>query len=282
MRGPLINAPELRESLGSVTLFDVRWSLADPDGGRDAYLAGHIPTALFVDLERDLCGDGAGRHPLPTPAEFGSTLGRLGLEGRTDVVVYDDASGSVAARMWWMLSAIGHRGSVRILDGGWPSWTDAGFDVATDDVTPASTAYPTPLGFQSVVDRAEVEAMSRGDHRPGPVPLLLDGRTPERYRGEHEPVDPKAGHIPGALNLPWQQNIDSDGRFLAPGTLRRTYVALGAERRPTIVSCGSGVTSCHLALAMSIAGLPRPRLYVGSFSDWASADLPVIEGPDSG
>ncbi|MGH8912148.1 MAG: sulfurtransferase [Acidimicrobiia bacterium] len=277
MRGPLISVPELRESLGRVALFDVRWNLEDPSAGRQRYLSGHVPTAVFVDLDRDLAGvDGPGRHPLPTAAEFAVTLGNLGVSSHTDVVVYDDAGGGVAARMWWMLRAIGHRGSARVLDGGWQAWADSGFETAIDDTQPAAVAYPTPhRGFRGVVDREEVAAAA-GSH------LLFDARSPERYRGEFEPVDPRAGHIPSAINTPWQANLASDGRLLDAGTIRRRFEALGAERTPVIVSCGSGVNSCHIALAMEIAGLPRPKLYVGSFSDWARTELAVVEGPDPG
>lgn len=281
MRGPLISAPELRASLNQVALFDVRWSLANPDAGRDDYRAGHIPTAVFVDLEADLCGEGPGRHPLPSATRFATTLGLLGVGSHTDVVVYDDVSGSVAARMWWMIRAIGHRGTVRVLDGGVQAWTEAGFDIESGEVAAAPVHYPTPpRDFRDVVTTDELaELMLKGSGRR---PLLIDGRAPERYRGEHEPVDPKAGHIPGAVNLPWQATVAADGGFADAGALRQRFVDLGAETRPVIVACGSGVTSCHLALAMHIAGFPRPRVYIGSFSAWADTDLPVNQGPDPG
>jgi thiosulfate/3-mercaptopyruvate sulfurtransferase len=269
----LVSVPELHEELGDVALFDVRWSLADPHGGRDAYRAGHVPGAVFVDLEGDLCGprDGGGRHPLPAPGAFAATLGRLGLTPRSDVVVYDDSSGAVASRMWWMLRSIGHRGGVRILDGGWRAWHEAGFDIETGDVVPAAGAYPPPPhGFAGV---APMEAIGSTANQ-----LLLDARSPERFRGEHEPVDPRAGHIPGAVNLPWQSLVAPDGRMRDATDLRRRLTALGADRRPVVVSCGSGVTSCHLALALELAGLPRPLLYVGSFSEWARTDRRVEGG----
>lgn len=275
MRGPLISVPELREALGRVALFDIRWDLEDPAAGRQRYLDGHISTAVFVDLDRDLsAADGPGRHPLPTTAEFAATLGKLGVGSHTDVVVYDDAGGGVAARMWWMLGAIGHRGTVRLLDGGWTAWAGSGFENSTEDTQPAAVSYPTSLsGFRGVVDRIEVAAAASSH-------LLFDARSPERYRGEFEPVDPRAGHIPRAINTPWRANLAPDGRLLDAGALRRRYQALGADRTPAIVSCGSGVSSCHIALAMEIAGLPRPKLYVGSFSDWVASDGPVVEGPD--
>ena len=275
MRGPLITVPELHQALGSVALFDIRWSLADPAAGRSRYLAGHIPTAVFIDLETDLVGEGPGRHPLPVPADLAATLGRLGVGSHSDVVTYDDVSGSVAARLWWMLRAIGHRGTARVLDGGWQAWADSGFETATDDVVPAATNYPVPAGgFRGVIDRHDVAATGRH--------VLLDARTPERYRGEQEPIDPKAGHVPGATNIPWQSNVAGDGRMLSAGTLRERFRQAGAERKPVVVSCGSGVNACHLALAIEIAGLPRPRLYAGSFSDWARSDSPVATGPEPG
>lgn len=272
MSSPLVSASELHESLSQVQLFDLRWDLGDPLAGKARYLDGHIPGAIFVDLERDLTADtGPGRHPLPAPTDFATTLGRLGVSAHSDVVVYDDAGGSVAARMWWMLDALGHRGTVRLLDGGWQAWEQAGYQVSTRDVVPAPVSYPRPPGdYRGTIDREGLSAA--GGH------LLLDARSPERYRGEEEPVDPRPGHIPGAINAPWQDNLDDDGHFRAAAELRRRYESLGANRRPVIVSCGSGVTSCHLALALEVAGLPRARLYPGSFSDWSHSDLPVEEG----
>lgn len=273
MSHPLISVPELHEGLSQIQLFDLRWDLSDPQAGKARYLDGHIPGAVFVDLERDLTSDtGPGRHPLPAPADFATTLGRLGVAARSDVVAYDDAGGSVAARLWWMLEALGHRGRVRLLDGGWQAWEEAGYEISTEDVVPAPVTYPRPPDdYRGTIDREAVS--SARSH------LLLDARSPERYRGEHEPVDPRAGHIPGAVNTPWQGNLGDDGRFRDPTELRRRYETLGADRRPVIVSCGSGVTSCHLALALELAGLPRAQLYPGSFSDWSRSDLPVAEGP---
>lgn len=276
MSHPLITAPELHENLAGVSLFDIRWDLTDPEAGRRRYLGGHIPGAVFVDLDTDLSAEkGPGRHPLPDPATFAATLGRLGVGPGSSVVVYDDAGGGIAARMWWMLHAIGHRGTARVLDGGFRSWADAGYEVETGDVEAAPVSYPPPhQGYRGTVDRGAVRA--------APGYLLLDARSPERYRGEIEPVDPRPGHIPGAINTPWQASLDEVERFRDATFLRRRFQALGADRRPVVVSCGSGVTACHLALAMEIAGLPRPLLYPGSYSDWSRSDLPVVEGPHPG
>lgn len=275
MTNALISVPELHSKLGEVSLFDIRWQMDDAHAGHRRYLDGHIPTAVFVDLDKDLSAEtGPGRHPLPDAATFATTLSRLGVGPHSDVVVYDDAGGSIAARMWWMLTAIGHRGAVRVLDGGWAAWSDSGYPADNEDVVPGAAAYPVPArGFQGVVDAETVEAMS------GTL-LLLDARAPERYRGEVEPIDPKAGHIPGALSAPWTDNLTPDGHMQDPASLRRHYEALGAGRRPVVTSCGSGVTACHLALALHIGGLPRPSVYIGSFSDWSTAGKPVVEGPN--
>lgn len=276
MTHPLISVPELHEKLSEVALFDVRWELTDPGGGRSRYLSGHIPGAVFVDLDTDLAAShGPGRHPLPAPEEFTATLGRLGVGSYSDVVVYDDAGGSVASRMWWMLRAIGHRGTARVLDGGWQAWADSGYETSREDVLPAAVSYPRPAGgYRGVIDQEGVAA-SR-------THLLLDARAVERYRGEIEPVDPRAGHIPGAVSAPWRGNLEESGRFKDATALRRRYTALGADRRPVIVSCGSGVNATHVALSLELAGLPRPLLYEGSFSDWSRSERPVAEGPHPG
>lgn len=272
MSHPLIEAPELASRRHELVICDGRWELNEPGRGRARFLEGHIPGAVFVDLDTDLSAPGnGGRHPLPTTGQFSGVLGRLGIGGRSDVVVYDDVSGGIAARMWWMLRSIGHRGTVRILDGGWQAWTDAGFPVEKGEATPAVAHYPTPPPRW----RGTVEADGAA------TGLLLDARDPERYRGEFEPVDAVPGHIPGAINLPWKSNL-VDGRLRDATALRQRLEAIGADRRPTIVSCGSGVTACHLALAFDLAGLPAPRLYPGSYSEWSSGERPVATGPDPG
>ena len=246
-------------------IFDLRWSLADPSGGRNAYLAGHVPGAVFVDLDRDLAAPPSmdGRHPLPDPSDFAAALGRLGLTPDDPVVVYDDSGGAVAARLWWMLRAIGHE-RVWVLDGGFQAWVEAGLAVETGEVTPAPAHYPTPAGFRGVATRDDLHDRA-----------LVDARAPERYRGEIEPVDPKAGHIPGAVNRPYTESLDATGRFLPSEDLADRFSDLGD--RP-VVYCGSGVNSCHLALAMVAAGIDMPDVYVGSFSEWSRRDLPVETG----
>jgi thiosulfate/3-mercaptopyruvate sulfurtransferase len=266
MTSPLITADELTSTLDDNALFDVRWSLADSGHGPRAYAEGHIPGAVFVDLDTDLAGPpGEGRHPLPSPASFARTLGRLGLSHGDDVVVYDDAGGTVAARMWWMLWSIGHGGEVRVLDGGIQAWTDAGQPLETDRVVPVPTDYPPFSGFRGVVGHHQLQGR-----------VVADVRAPERYRGDTEPVDPKAGHIPGSVNYPLAGNL-VDGRFRAGPDLAERYRGFPENG---VVACGSGVNACHAALALVIAGRPMPDVYIGSFSDWSRRDLPVATGPE--
>lgn len=266
MTSPLSTVEDLAAVGDQFSIYDLRWSLTDPGHGRNAYAQGHIPGAMFVDLDRDLAAEaGDGRHPLPPIDEFVATLGRLGIGRRTPVVVYDDAAGAVAARMWWMLESIGHEAPVRLLDGGLRAWTEAGLRIETGIVAPSPTTYPPVPGYHGVV---------RHDELAGRV--VADVRAPERYRGEVEPVDPKAGHIPGAVNYPFLGNLE-EGRFLEPGHLSERYRDFPTDG---VVSCGSGVNACHAALALVVAGRPLPDVYVGSFSDWSRRDLPVATGPE--
>lgn len=263
---PLISPDELARDLHLYRVFDLRWSLTDPEHGIEAYSAGHIPGAVFVDLDRDLAArEGDGRHPLPAIEELVRTLGRLGIERDSAVVVYDDMGGAVAARMWWMLHSIGHQGPVRVLDGGLRSWTEAGHPLESGGVEPIPTVYPDVDGYRGVV---------RHDQLGGRV--LADVRAAERYRGEVEPIDPKAGHIPGAINHPFAGNLD-EGRLRAPDDLAERYRDFPGDG---VVYCGSGVNACHGALALVVAGKPMPDVYIGSFSDWSRRDLPVATGPN--
>jgi thiosulfate/3-mercaptopyruvate sulfurtransferase len=263
---PLIDAVELGQRLSEVTLLDLRWSLTDPGYGRKHYRAGHIPDAVFVDLDIDLSAPvGDGRHPLPDPDVFIETLGRLGVGPDDEVVAYDDMAGAVAGRLWWMLRSIGHQRS-RLLDGGLHSWIEQGLPLETGDSVLEPVHYPPVGGFIGVVRFDELEDR-----------IVVDVRAPERYRGETEPVDPKAGHIPGAVSIPLRENLNEGRRFLDPVRLERLFSALGES---PIVSCGSGVNACHTALAMILAGRKMPDIYIGSFSDWSRRDLPVTEGPE--
>jgi thiosulfate/3-mercaptopyruvate sulfurtransferase len=272
----LIAADDLRARLGdpALRLFDVRWWLTDPDRGRHDYLEAHLPGALWVDLATELAAhDGPGRHPLPDPLAFAARMAALGVGDDSDVVVYDDAGGTIAARLWWMLDDLGHH-HVRVLDGGIAAWIAVGGPVTAD--VPAAPAQPGPLHLATrwsrVIDR---EALIP---RLGGV-IVVDARALERYRGDTEPVDPKPGHIPTALSRPASGNLTPDGRFLDVTTLRERFEPLGPD---VVTSCGSGVTACHNALAMRVAGLPDPLLYEGSYSDWSQTGMPVATGDEPG
>jgi thiosulfate/3-mercaptopyruvate sulfurtransferase len=255
-------------------LLDVRWWLTEPDRGHRDYQAGHLPGAVWVDLDTDLTArDGPGRHPLPDPAAFAARMAELGVADDTHVVVYDDVGGMIAARLWWMLDDLGHP-SVRVLDGGFVAWAAAGLPVMTDVPSPAPAAGPLTLSarWSRVIDRDTLAA------RLGSI-ALVDVRAHERYRGDLEPVDRVPGHIPTAVNLPLAGNLARDGRFLDAAGLRARFESLGDE---VVVSCGSGVNACHSALAMRVAGLPDPLLYEGSYSDWTRSEMPVATGDEPG
>jgi len=282
----LISVAELAAELdvparaARLRIADTRWYLLRPGDGRRAYEAGHLPGAAFVDLDTDLSApDGPGRHPLPEPAAFAARMAALGIGGGHRVVAYDDAGGGVAARLWWMLDALGH-GEVDVLDGGLGAWTAAGLPLTTA----APSWPPASLHLASTWPRTiDREGLAAGLGRL----RLLDGRSGERYRGEVEPIDPVAGHIPTAVSAPTGDNLGPDGRFLPAEALRARFVSLGAAESAgasprVVVSCGSGTNACQLALAMRVAGLPDPLLYPGSFSDWSRAGLPVAIGPDPG
>ncbi|TGE23962.1 sulfurtransferase [Hymenobacter aquaticus] len=276
---PLISAPELlqRQQTEHFVLLDAR---SGPEA-RQRYQAAHLPGALFVDLEQDLArptADAAqgGRHPLPPVAEFARLLGCLGITPETPVVVYDDKSGAnAAARVWWMLRGVGHA-AVQVLDGGLPAAQVAGFPLtdAPEQATPAAP-YPASGWHLPIAPVALVrEASATGSH------LIIDVREAARYRGETEPIDLVAGHIPGAVNVPFAGNLDAQGQYRPAPELRAAYEAVLAGRAPeqVIVHCGSGVTACHTLLAFAQAGLEIPKLYVGSWSEWSRNDFPRATG----
>jgi len=251
---PLISTDRLAAVLTDVRVIDVRWSLADPSGGRSGYEAGHIPGAVFVDLDAEITGsEGLGRHPLPTREQFQDAMRRAGVGRDTDVVVYDDAGGSSAARLWWLFKAFGHDG-VAVLDGGLQAWTG--------ELESGTRTYPQGDFEATEIDRSMIATIGEIET----AKVLLDARAPERYRGETEPVDPVPGHIPGAINVFWQSNLREDGVFRSPVELRAAYERFGED---VIVYCGSGVNACHDVLAMEVAGLRRPRVYAGSYSEWS-------------
>jgi thiosulfate/3-mercaptopyruvate sulfurtransferase len=262
----------------ALRIADVRWSLAAPGAGRAAYAEAHLPDAVFVDLDTVLTAPtGPGRHPLPGPDAFVAALAALGIGREHRVVAYDDAGGTVAARLWWMLDVLGHS-RVAVLDGGIDAWRAAGLPLTPDVPSfPPAAAWPdVPAAWPRTIARDELAG------RLGTL-TLLDARAPERYRGEFEPIDPVAGHIPTAISAPTGTFLSSDGRLLATTALAERFAGLGATReRPVVVQCGSGVNACQLALAARAAGLPDPLLYPGSYSDWSRAGLPIATGEAPG
>lgn len=253
-------------------VLDVRWYLNKPGGGRAAYEAGHIPGAVFVDLDVDLSdlnGYGApGRHPLPSVEQFRTRMESLGIGSDTYVVAYDDVGGAVAARMWWMLDNLGHRGGVAVLDGGVTAWVEQGLPLTTEEPHHETASLELADRWTNVIARDELAA------RLGSV-TLLDARSGERYRGEVEPIDRIPGHISSAISAPTMDNLDGSLRFLDQPALIARFARLLADDRPAVNYCGSGTNACHNALAMRLAGLPDPILYVGSYSDWTRSGLPT-------
>jgi thiosulfate/3-mercaptopyruvate sulfurtransferase len=257
--GPLLDVGELAALLGTVTVLDVRYRTGGP-AGPDEYAGGHLPGAPYVDMDTALAAPPGvrGRHPLPDTAVFEGAMRAAGVSAARPVVVYDDWAGHAAARCWWLLRYHGHE-DVRVLDGGWSAWRDAGLPVETGagpDVEPG-TFTAVPGGMQVV---------SAGDVRS--VAVLIDARAAIRYRGETEPIDPVAGRIPGAVNVPTSLNITDSGRFRPAAELREVYTAVGAKDGESVAAyCGSGVTAAHDVLALEIAGI-RAALYPGSWSEW--------------
>lgn len=276
---PLIDAAALQALLQGprhpLLVLDCRFQLSDTEAGRKAYIQGHIPGALYAHLDDDLSGpktpDGRlGRHPLPSPEAWQVTLRRWGVCANTRVVAYDDMGGAMAARLWWLLHWAGHP-AVQVLDGGWPAWLAQGGTVSH---TPA----PHPAPGDVVVQVQPERVLSTADVRAlPPDQWLLDARSPDRFRGENETLDPIGGHIPGATNRFFQLNL-REGRFKPADELHAEFEALLAGRpaQSAVHHCGSGVTACHNLLAMVHAGWPLGRLYAGSWSAWcAQPDAPV-------
>ncbi|HEY6642349.1 sulfurtransferase [Povalibacter sp.] len=266
---PLISTTDLAAHIADqgLLIVDCRFDLARPAAGELAYAQGHIPGAIYAHLDRDLAAPitpSSGRHPLPHPEEFARTLGRWGLTRETQVVAYDADTGAYAARLWWLLRWAGHR-SVAVLDGGFRAWQDAGLPVTTD-IRPRTPTHVEVAADRSLwLDAAEVAARAGSNQW-----RLLDARAPERFAGEVEPIDPVAGHVPGAINHPFALDLGSDGRFLPPEELRARFERSqdGIDDDHTIAMCGSGVTACHLLLALEAAGKPGGKLYAGSWSEW--------------
>ena len=265
----LVQAETLSVGLGrpDVVVLDCRFSLVDPSAGESAWLQGHVPGARYAHLDRDLSDNrkvGQGRHPWPDAADFCAQLGRWGISPQTQVVAYDDDTGAHAARAWFLLRALGHE-KAAVLDGGWKRWTALGLPVDNRPPVPITTVYRAEFDAHRILDSAQVAAALRaGD-------LLVDARGAARFRGDEEPLDRVAGHVPGAVNRPYTENL-VDGRFKPPMQLADEFRALLGDLPPNrvIAMCGSGVTACHHLLAMERAGLPGARLFAPSWSGWIS------------
>lgn len=274
----LVSADDLAAELAGdrpPVVLDVRWSLGGPPGDA-AYRAAHVPGAVFVPLDHELASHGEpteGRHRLPSPDELQRAARRWGVNDDSRVVAYDDNGNLAAARAWWLLRWAGLT-DVRLLDGALGAWTAAGHPLESGDVSPTPGTVTLGSGGLPILELDDVAAFAESA-------VLLDARAAERYRGEVEPIDPKAGHIPGALSAPTTDNLDQDGRFRSPDELRARFAALGADgSRPVAAYCGSGVTAAHEVAALAVAGIDA-ALYPGSWSQWSNLDLPVATGPEA-
>lgn len=267
----LIDPQELLPHLNDPdwAIFDCRFSLANPEKGRSDYLEAHIPGAVYAHLDEDLCGPiipgVTGRHPLPPVSKFVKTLSRWGIDERVQVIAYDAAGGAMAAaRLWWMLQWLGHP-KAAVLNGGWQHWLSGGFPTSRGMENRSPREFHPVIRDELVMDAEEIEVARKEEST-----RLMDVRTPERFRGENETIDPVAGRIPGAISAPYLENIETDERFLPPEALRARYLGLlgdiPAER--AIFYCGSGVTAAQSVLALAHAGLGEAKLYAGSWSDW--------------
>lgn len=276
----LVNAKTLAAHLAHPewVVCDCRFRLSDPEAGRRAYTQAHIPGARYVHLNDDLAGPigaNTGRHPLPDPVRLARTLGAWGIDAKVQVVVYDDSFGSMAARLWWLLRWLGHA-AVAVLDGGIQGWQRAGGALTSDAPVLAPKTFKARPDASLWVNAEFVQrAMAQGTH------VLIDARAEERFSGESEPFDKVAGHVPGAINSPFEDNLSVASSFQSPAELRAHYETLLAGKAPTqaIHMCGSGVTACHNLLAMEHAGLSGAKLYAGSWSEWITdAHRPVATG----
>ncbi len=277
----LIDVPTLKAHLAdpNFRVVDCRFELGEPGAGRAVYARGHIPGASYAHLDDDLSGPRTpwtGRHPLPDAAALAATFGRLGIDANTQVVAYDDSGGAYAARLWWLLRWLGHV-SVAVLDGGLAAWQAAGLPLSTSATSVSARRFVAgaPVAAQVSADDLALLLAQKACR-------LLDARSTERFEGRIEPLDPRAGHIPGATSHPFARNLGADGRFLAPAALHDQYSRLlrGRPAAEVVSMCGSGVTACHTLLALEIAGLSGARLYAGSWSEWCRDPArPVAIGP---
>lgn len=278
----LINSQQLAALLlkgQAAALLDCRFDLAAPDSGEASYLAGHLPDAQYLHLDRDLSGAKTGfngRHPLPDRDALASRLRQLGVQHGQQVVVYDAQGGMFAARVWWLLRWLGHS-AVAVLDGGLSAWQVAGHTLQIQTTPPAPGSFESAAALVATVER---DALLRNVQSEGPL-TIIDARSADRFRGENETLDARAGHIPGARNRFFRDNLEASGQFKPAALLREEYQALlgGDDARTSVQQCGSGVTACHNLLALEIAGLEGSRLYPGSWSEWSSdGEAPIATG----
>ena len=275
---PIVTCGWLADHLDDlgIRIVDTRWFLGQPGAGMLRYEDDHLPGAVFLDLDDDLAAsEGPGRHPLLTPDDLADLLGRHGIGNEDHVVVYDQGPGAIAARLWWMLRSVGHE-RVSVLDGGYDRWSTQGHPLTTDPPDIVPTTYEAGEGPTLTVNRDQLLA------RLGTA-QVIDAREPERYRGETEPIDSVAGHIPTALSAPTAENVGPDATFKPAHVLAARFFEMGLDQEKPVVSyCGSGVTACHNLLALHIAGYPEGILYPGSWSDWSATGMPVAAGAEPG
>lgn len=280
MKQTLVNPDWLQMHLATTDcrIIDCRWFLGNPGEGRKQYEAGHIPGAIHLDVDTHLSGkSGPGRHPIPNKRDFQKVMSEAGVHRDTHVIIYDAGTGAPAARLWWLLNYFGHE-KTSLLDGGWKLWVEQGGAVEQSVPQYPSAEFVARAKPRWVLDKMGVDAL-----RVDADVMIVDARAPERYRGEVEPIDAKAGHIPGAINLPYTSVIDPvTGRFLSPEKLKQKLTETGVQKDQTVICyCGSGITACTNILAMELAGI-NAKLYEGSWSDWSQdADLPIATKPTS-
>lgn len=277
----LITCSELHRQLDNPNwrVVDCRFDLANLDAGLKAYQNGHIQGAIYAHLEHDLSGPvtaRSGRHPLPEPGDFIGRLNHWGIDDDTQVIAYDDSNGTFAARLWWLLRWVGHN-AIAVLDGGMTAWRQADYGITKELPSPPPLAnHGLALDNTRWISTAKLDATLREQQLP-----LIDVRAPARFRGDNEPIDPVAGHIPGAVNIPFSSNLGSEGRFLPAEQLQAHYRSHLSDQalEHAVVMCGSGVTACHTLLALAVAGVDSARLYAGSWSEWIrEPQRPVAKG----
>jgi thiosulfate/3-mercaptopyruvate sulfurtransferase len=276
----LVSAEQLRRYLGDPdwVVVDCRFNLGRPEAGYESYRSGHIPRGHYAHLDRDLSAPkhpGSGRHPLPSPERLVETLSRWNIHDRSTVVAYDDAGGAIAARLWWLLRWLGHEPErSALLDGGWQAWVLAGYEVSREEPEQGAGTIRARPGSMPTATTADV-VRNLGER----TFLVIDARAENRFAGREETIDPVAGHVPGAVNLPFQGNLAGDGRFLHPAELRQRFLPVFGARTPAQVfsMCGSGVTACHNLFALDLAELPGASLYGGSWSEWVAAPARPVE-----